>query len=412
LRIDELRAKDVLDQMGQIVLLVAPEGEILYANPVARRAYGYSLEALAGLHISAVRDDAATDLITEQLHKAANGGVVFQAVHKRSDGTTFPVVVHSNPISIGSQDALLSVVTDMTAFRSAAEALRESEERFRLLAENSGDVILRVVEGGVISWVSPSVTGAIGWAPEQLIGRPSISIVHPDDVAGFLDGRQRIVKRGDSVFRYRALTADGGYRWIESHAKPYYNSAGEQEGILAAIRVVDAQVQAERELERRARYDELTGVLVRRELLERLRSAATAAANAREQLAVMFCDVDHLKEVNERFGHAGGDLLLHKVARRLNASLRRSDLLGRVGGDEFLVVLLDAPEAAEVHAIAEKVRAAVSEPMEIAGVEALPTLSIGIAFVAPESDVDGAVRHADEALLEAKRAGRDRVVVW
>lgn len=407
---DELRVTDVLDQLGAIVLVVAPGGQILYGNEAALFAYGYSLEALTRLHISAIRGPSDLDSVPQQLHNAAEAGTVFETVHRRSDGRTFPVEVSSRPLNTSSGTVLISLITDISGRKAAMQALREDEQRFRLLAENSADVVMRIVIGGVIAWVSPSVTGVLGWSPQDLAGRRIIELVHPEDHVRFSAGRARIASDGEAVFRYRIAASDGAYRWVESHAKPYVNAEGEREGVITIIRVVDAQIRAERESERLARYDELTGLLVRQELMERLELAVLDATQAGEHVAIIYCDVDRLARINESCGHDGGNVALRAVADRVKSCVRRSDLIGRVGEDEFIVALSDVQREAHALSVAEKIRAAVARPVEIGDCVCNPTMSISVTLVDINEDVEMAIARVTRALGDADATACDRVV--
>jgi diguanylate cyclase (GGDEF)-like protein/PAS domain S-box-containing protein len=407
---DELNVRDVLDQLGVIVLAVAPDGRILYGNEAALFAYGYSLEELTGLHISAIRGPSDLDAVPQQLHDAVEAGAVFETVHRRSDGRTFPVEVSSRPMTRASGTVLISLVTDISGRKAAMQALRDDEQRFRLLAENSADIVMRIVIGGVIEWVSPSVSAVLGWSPQELMGRRIVELVHPEDHVKFSAGRARIASDGEAVFRYRILRSDDSYQWVESHAKPYVNAEGEREGVITIIRVVDAQIRAEREFERLARYDELTGVLVRQELMERLEVAVLDATQVAEHVAIIFCHVDHLAQINEACGRDGGNVALRAVADRVKSCVRRSDLIGRMGSDEFIVALSDVQREAHALNVAEKIRAAVAEPVEIGDCVCMPTVSVAVTLVDPNEDVDTAIGRASRALGDAEAPARDRVV--
>ena len=407
---DELNVKDVLDQLGAIVLVVAPDGRILYGNEAAQFAYGYSLEALTGLHISAIRGPSDLDAVPQQLHDAAQAGAVFETMHRRSDGRTFPVEVSSRPLTRSSGTVLISLVTDISGRKAAMQALREDEQRFRLLAENSADIVMRIVIGGVIAWVSPSVTGVLGWSPQELMGRRIVELVHPEDYVKFSAGRARIASDGEAVFRYRIVGSDDSYRWVESHAKPYVNAEGEREGVITIIRVVDSQIRAEREFERLARYDELTGLLVRQELMQRLEAAVLDATQAGEHVAIILCDVDQLDRINESCGRDGGNVALRAVADRIKACVRRSDLIGRIDGGEFVVALSDVQHEAHALRVAEKIRANVAEPVEIGECVCTPTLSVGVTLIDVNEDIETAIARVTQALGDAEPTACDRVV--
>jgi two-component system, cell cycle response regulator len=183
--------------------------------------------------------------------------------------------------------------------------------------------------------------------------------------------------------------------------------------VSAALRIKTLQDQLRArnaELETVTRTDALTGIYNRRHLQERLQGVLSMARRHREPAAVLMIDVDHFKSINDSMGHAAGDAVLREIADRLRHRVRLEDVVGRWGGEEFLVLssITDADAAA---VLAERLRAAVAdEPVEIDGAGRIRvTVSIGCA--AGTVDAEGLVREADAALYEAKAQGRNRVVV-
>ncbi len=127
-------------------------------------------------------------------------------------------------------------------------------------------------------------------------------------------------------------------------------------------------------------------------------------------LAVLFCDIDHFKAINDRHGHGGGDRVLQALADRLRQNTRQGDLVGRIGGDELLVVLQAVPSLQAAVAIATKIHAAAHAPLQLGDGELVPTLSIGVTLIQPEDAIDAVVARADQAMYQAKSGGRDRVI--
>jgi two-component system, cell cycle response regulator len=181
--------------------------------------------------------------------------------------------------------------------------------------------------------------------------------------------------------------------------------------VRAARRGSDMQellLTRERELERLAYYDELTGLPNRRSVLRQLEALISRGRRHGHSLALLMVDADHFKAVNDRHGHAAGDAALRALADRLGERLRAEDVAGRFGGEEFVVALPDA-DAAGAAAVAEAVRAAVcARPLTIAGGELSLTVSVGWATW-EDDDLEQLLARADGALYEAKAAGRDCV---
>ena len=307
------------------------------------------------------------------------------------------------------EDRLSLVWRDVTERHHTAAALAASEESYRLLAENISDVIVRYRDGDVL-WVSPSVTRMLGWERADWVGHPLSRFIHPDDMQDFEHSTALVPHEAVAVQRYRMRDSHLHYHWVESHPRPYLDARGQQDGIVASLRTVDAEVAAERELDRRARYDDLTGLLSRKEMLDRISTRVGRQRRTGSETALLFCDVDRFKTINDTYGHATGDELLRELAVRIKDCLRRGDVAARVGGDEILVLLNGVRSLDDATAIAEKVRIAASAPLRLGAGEISATLSIGVALAERGESVDTLVARADEAMYGAKNAGRNQVV--
>jgi diguanylate cyclase (GGDEF)-like protein len=182
--------------------------------------------------------------------------------------------------------------------------------------------------------------------------------------------------------------------------------------MLAAIQKAKIELlQAQESLRFHAEHDALTGVRNRRAIRDILRKELARCRRERNSLGVILADVDHFKTINDHYGHASGDAVLVAVVQRITATLRSYDLLGRYGGEEFLIIApgcdLDLAQK-----LAERVRAAVGdEPIDLGDYTASISLSLGVTLGTPESDPEFLVAQADTAMYEAKRKGRNRVEV-
>ena len=218
------------------------------------------------------------------------------------------------------------------------------------------------------------------------------------------DGESRVVV---------GLARDDGEQWLSCTTAPLRDAAGAVEYVIATFSDVTAERAASQRMAWRALHDELTGLANRALLYDRLEgSLAAADVEGGGPYAVLFCDLDGFKAVNDRFGHSVGDALLVSAATRLAAVMREHDMVARWGGDEF-VVLADGLDGAPVLEFAERLRSAVANPFELIDDEGRPitvnvTLSVGVAMAG--SSAPTVLRLADLALYEAKRRGRNRVV--
>ncbi|WP_406816706.1 diguanylate cyclase domain-containing protein [Mycobacterium sp. M23085] len=291
----------------------------------------------------------------------------------------------------------------------ASNERAEAEARYRILADNAVDVIVHF-RGGEVAWVSPSVQAALGGPLRRWTGSVFADRIHPEDRDELVAAVRRIAGGEHVLQRFRVCAFDGVYHWVDGHGKPYTDAEGKTDGLIAALRVVDDQVEAEQRLERLARFDTLTGLVNRAEALSRLESALGQPQPEGTHVGVLFCDVDHFKAINDTWGHGMGDFVLATLAARIRASVRRGDTVGRTGGDEMLVLLPGVRSGNELAQIAEKIRCRVAEPIYISGNTIRATLSIGATLSVSDESVDAVTARADEAMYRAKSGERNTVV--
>lgn len=298
---------------------------------------------------------------------------------------------------------------DVTDRYVMSQQLAASEEQFRLLAENATNVVLHLRQDRV-AWVSPSLERELGWEPSQWLGHRLTPMIHPDDLTRYQHTLEAVARGQSVVERGRIRGQDGLFHWVESHCRAYINAQGQPDGLVASFRTVDDLVAAEAALEYRACFDDLTGLLSRSEVFEQMETIAKHPRRTGHETALLFCDLDHFKQVNDLHGHAGGDQLLKTVAERLKTAVRDQDLVARIGGDELLVVLVGVQNLDNAVAIAEQLRRAVAQPVAWQNQTLRVSLSIGVTLLAAHETIDQLVARADTAMYQAKQQGRNRVL--
>jgi diguanylate cyclase (GGDEF)-like protein/PAS domain S-box-containing protein len=269
------------------------------------------------------------------------------------------------------------------------------------------DVVLLVNEG-TVEWISPSVTAVAGWLPDEVVGTGPADLVHPDDLdrllAAWLPAEDLLPR-----MRYRLRSKDGTYHWVDAEGRVAVNSEGRRISIVST-RMVDSEVAALEALQELAQHDELTGLVNRHEVFRQIERSISGPARTGTRLAMLFCDLDGFKDVNDRLGHIAGDELLRAVARRLQRAVRSGDVVARIGGDELLVVLNGVRDLDDAVSIAEKLRAEVRRPTPVSGGMVTVSASVGVAMAEAGEGIDDIVARADAAMYDAKRSGKDRVV--
>ena len=308
----------------------------------------------------------------------------------------------------------------LAASREAEQALRESEERHRLLADNASDVIWIVDLQGRCTYVSPSVEKLRGYSVAEVLGQSLDEALTPESAAiarAALAKALATVEQGLPFPKFRGELEqpckDGSTVWTEVTTSGMHNAAGEFIGILGVSRDIGERRRIEMQIRHLARHDPLTELPNRALFVDRLQQAVAMAKRNRQQLAVLFIDLDRFKPVNDTYGHAVGDRLLQEVARRMLAVVRQSDTVARLGGDEFVVLLQEVASAASARRVADKLHAALRQPFVINGHPLQISSCIGLALY-PEHGGDALelTKNADSAMYQAKHAGRDRVCLF
>ncbi|MEA9999725.1 EAL domain-containing protein [Cryobacterium sp. RTS3] len=438
---------------------------------------------------------------------------------------------HAAPVG----DRVSVIWRDVTEQHLAVQALQDSEQRYRLLAENASDVVLMVDSADRYVWSSPSLEEALGWKHDDLLNRTSAEFVHPDDVPGVQAARARQndgvrrhspfrVRRSDGSYRWvstvtrdlhdaagrttgrvislrdvhdetvarqsleksvelfravltssttgmilcdltgriqvvnealcamllrdetwllarctdelvhpddratviaaRALTiasaaqtpfkelrlarADGAVIWARRTASVIRTSAGIPERLVVQLEDVTAEHESREELQFQAHNDRLTGMHNREWILRILEQDLEESRDSGLAVGVLFIDLDNFKLVNDSLGHVAGDEVLAVIADRIASAMLPHDRVGRFGGDEFVVVVPNASEPADVERVAVNITAALSTELSIHGHRIIPTVSMGIALSTGGSTAASLLRDTDSALFRAKKSGRAR----
>jgi diguanylate cyclase (GGDEF)-like protein/PAS domain S-box-containing protein len=304
----------------------------------------------------------------------------------------------------------------------AQQSLRESEARYRLLAEHAGDVVIRLDLDGVRRYVSPSVARVLGWTSDSLTGRSALEVQEPgsrDELAKVIAEMRNGLEA--ATLATRARKPDGTYIWVESSLRLIRDGAGEPKEIISVLRDISARKAAEEQLraanatlQSLAATDGLTGLANRRSFDIAIERESRRAARAGEPLSLLLIDIDQFKKYNDRYGHQAGDECLRVVAHAILQTFRRpGDLAARYGGEEFAVILPHTDEAGAA-AVAETLRDAI-ERLALTHQEnggGVVTISVGVASREHLREPGGSelLAMADKALYAAKERGRNRAV--
>jgi len=299
------------------------------------------------------------------------------------------------------------------------ERLQTSEEAFRLAFEGAGIgmALLSLAPGdrGRYVQVNPAFCRILGRSEEELLALRFMDVTHPDDRDRDVALVDRVAAGGPKVntVEKRYLHADGSTVWANVTSSVVSNADGGAHYLIVQVEDISDRRAAREALRHRAGHDDLTGLPNRHTLERRLATAVETARESGKSGALLFCDLDGFKAVNDSHGHRCGDQALMEVAQRLSDASRRGDMVARLGGDEFVVLAEDITPEATLE-LADRLRQAVAAPITVDDALIRVTLSVGIAFTHEHSDAAGLVGAADANMYRDKRQpprGREKVAV-
>ncbi|WP_084677001.1 bifunctional diguanylate cyclase/phosphodiesterase [Massilia niastensis] len=261
----------------------------------------------------------------------------------------------------------------------------------------------------IVEYVNPAFERTTGYPSAEMVGKPTKLLVGADvEQPGLIELRAALAACREGHATVRCYRKDGAMYWNEVYLAPVRDENGEVHHFVHVNYDVTETKRYQEQLEYRANFDPLTGLANRNLLQDRLQQAISYASRTRRTVWVAFLDLDRFKFVNDSAGHSCGDMLLKVVAERLQASVRAADTVGRMGGDEFVLVLPQYETGPMTAATIEKVMAQVARPIPAGGKEFFVSCSIGIAvFPDDGSDSETLLMHADVAMYRAKEMGRN-----
>ncbi|MFN8145815.1 MAG: PAS domain S-box protein [Candidatus Nanopelagicales bacterium] len=400
-----------MDNSAIGMALVGREGRFLRVNPAYCRMVGYSAEELSTLGFQDLThpDDVSRgESDGTRVVRAQADGFSQRKRYITKDGRTIWVDVSVSAVRAadGTFRHLIVQAVDVSAEVANFDALQRAARDYQTLAENASDVVIRIDTSGIISWISPSVRSVLGWDPELLQGTPSISLVDHDDRAEVLRARSTVLGPGEVahlVSRFRTMW--GSTVEMAGQARPIRDERGAIVGQVIGLRDVSEEMAIRRELDYRASHDGLTGVSNRDDLIARLEARLGRDATEDDKVGLIFCDVDELKVLNDTWGHARGDEVLVAVARALESAVRRYDVVARLSGDEFVILLDRVSDRETLDLIAAKCREAVATILRPDG-RTRVSISVGGILASPDDDPKGLIDRADAEMMVDKQRGR------
>ncbi|MFO0754531.1 MAG: EAL domain-containing protein [Thermodesulfovibrionales bacterium] len=333
---------------------------------------------------------------------------------RRKDGSVLHAQLQS--IAVEDQESTTSLcrttVTDMTERKRWEATLRENETKYRELVQNARSIILKVDRQGTVTFFNEYAQEFFGYSAAEVTGRNAVGTLIPPRSPFVPVFQEMLAGLVLNPARYQKIEGEGmrknGERvWVVWTNRP----VGDRDGVLTEILSVGQDVterkRGEEAMQHQAHHDALTGLPNKARFMEYVANALHQARRYGHPLAVMFLDLDRFKSVNDSLGHTAGDVLLRAAADRLRASVRESDVVARIGGDEYTILLPHISHAEDAATIAGKILHAFTMPFLIEGNELFCGASIGIVIYPDDGEqTETLLKNADIALYHVKEHGR------
>lgn len=393
-------------------------GRIVDVNERFLKRTGYTREEVIGQTHSVVNSRFHTSEFFSDLWQTISKGNVWSGeicnknkfgVTYWNDSTIIPLINLNGEI-----DQFLGVYFDVSEKKKIMMKLRNTDRIFRIITENTNDLIVIVDDLDVITYASPSYSRLLGIPVERIVGRLYSDLLNPKSRDAWMDIRRGIGRNESDFVELKLQKANGEKVWTEGHFKRVSDERFED---LSQIIMVSREITERRAREQNlmflAFHDSLTQLPNRRFLEKEFPKLVDTAKLRNESIAICYIDGDNFKQVNDLYGHDVGDEFIRKVGATLKRSIRQNDIVVRMGGDEFLVVLNQLSSDREefekqITAYFKRLQDEFEKGWFIQDIEFKPTSSMGVAnYPHDATELDTLIDFADRALVDVKRVTRN-----
>ena len=405
LRESEAHFRQLFDLHRDVMLLIDYQsGTIVDANPAAAQFYGYPLENLRGMSVSRINAQHESEIHPQRERAISGEHNIFSFEHRLANGDVRTVESHISLVSYRGKSLFFSITHDITERKRV-----EAELRIVTAAFESQESMVITDDKGVTLKVNRAFTRTTGYTPEEAIGQtPSLLKSGRHDVNFYRDMWSTLKRKGrwQGEVWDRRKNGEIYPKWLTITAVK--GDDGATTHYVGLHIDITERKQMEDKISNMAYHDHLTGLANRALFYDRLQQAGAHLQRNMNLMAVLMLDLDRFKLINDELGHEWGDRALVEVSSRLLQCVRATDTVARLGGDEFSIILLDVSSKAFACEVAEKVIAAIGQPLMLKGIQYTVGVSIGICLaMAADQEMESLVRKADAAMYLAKESGRN-----
>ncbi|MHB8423028.1 MAG: putative bifunctional diguanylate cyclase/phosphodiesterase [Leptospirales bacterium] len=417
----EFEHQFILQAMNDAIIAVDPERKILWTNPAFSKHFGYSPEE--SLHRSIAFLYAHQNDFEEQGKVRYSLDAVFdtlpyEILYRKKDGRTFwgeargAVITNADGERIGFTVA----IRDITRRKELLHSLYWEKEQWFVTLRSIGDAVITTDANGCVTYLNPIAEVLTGWSSEDAVAIPVdrvFNIINDYTRGPTENPVEKALRQGMIVGlanHTRLLRPDGKEFSIEDSAAPIRDDDGTVRGCVIVFRDVTQKRQLEQKISYQANYDSLTDLPNRNLFRDRLSQTIAISNRSGHSFALLYLDVDHFKNVNDRMGHPFGDRILVELGQRFKSLIREIDTVARLGGDEFAVILGELPDRTSALVLGRRLMDHTALPFYIDDSRVDLTVSIGVALYPDDgNDTTSLIRNADIALYQVKREGRNNI---
>jgi diguanylate cyclase (GGDEF)-like protein/PAS domain S-box-containing protein len=404
----------LLEELGEAVAVTDRTGHLIHINLSAQRLLGLVGEDIEGASLAEWVEELAAASDIE--HALSEFAMIPGARHREN---TVTLLQHGGEAckatfvacrsELDDNPVFVCLMRDHTEINRAREQMLDAQRLVRSILQNTSEGYVLIDASGMITDTNPAF--------EAMCGRNAMDLLD-SRFDRLFDGRDRktmdalvskLEKGRTASGEISFPTANGEARLGLFKGAPLFDARNERVGIFGLITDITEAKERERKIEQLAYFDPLTDLANRSLLRDKLEQATVFSQRSQRKFALLFLDLDRFKHVNDTYNHPLGDQVLQEVAQRIRQVVRRSDVVSRFGGDEFVIGLVEPKRIEDVALVAEKLLESVAEPLAIDDKTVHITTSIGISvFPDDASSVDELIRNADLAMYQAKEEGRAR----
>jgi diguanylate cyclase (GGDEF)-like protein/PAS domain S-box-containing protein len=420
LRESEARYRAVTYTASDAVITADSAGNIVSWNRGAETIFGYTEAELSGQPLTVLMPERYRDRHLSAMNDLLAGGQphiiggsAVELAGLRKDGSEFPLELSLAKWTSAGRQFFTGIIRDITARKKDEIALKDSESRFRFMLETS-PIAARITNlaTGRVVFANQRYAALINSSPDQVIGiDPERYYANPREHAEVLERLGKGERVTNKLVELLIPNEHAITKWaLASYLQLEYQN---ESAVLGWFYDITDRKEMEEKVLHLAYHDPLTDLPNRMLFTDRLQQALAIAKRDRSHLALLFIDLDKFKPVNDKLGHNVGDLLLKAVAQRIQNCLRESDTVGRMGGDEFVVLLSMIKTERDAQEVAEKIRHSLNQPFHLAGHSLSISSSTGIAIYPEHGEEEKQLlKNADDAMYHAKAVGRDNVQLY